>query len=79
MAQSLTVPPPGFDELPLSEQVDYVQELWKRIASRQRDVPSPEWHRDAVASARESHRSDPGASRLWNEVRAEVEAKLKRR
>jgi putative addiction module component (TIGR02574 family) len=79
MAQPLTVPPPGFDELPLSEQVDYVQELWKRIASRQRDLPSPEWHRDAVAAARESHRADPEASRSWDEVRAELEAKLKQR
>lgn len=79
MAQPLTVPPPGFDELPIDEQVDYVQELWKRIASRQRDVPSPDWHRTAVDAARASHRSDPEATRPWDEVRAELEAKLKRR
>jgi len=79
MAQPLTVPPPGFDELPLAEQVDYVQELWKRIASRQRELRSPEWHRDAVVAARDGHRADPEASRPWGEVRAELEAKLKRR
>jgi putative addiction module component (TIGR02574 family) len=79
MAQPLTVPPPGFDELPLAEQVDYVQELWKRIASRQRELRSPEWHREAVVAARDAHRSDPDASRPWDDVRAELEAKLKRR
>jgi putative addiction module component (TIGR02574 family) len=79
MAQPLTVPPPGFDELPLAEQVDYVQELWKRIASRQRELRSPEWHRAAVVAARDAHDADPGASRSWDEVREELEAKLKRR
>jgi hypothetical protein len=79
MAEPLTVPPPGFDELPVAEQVDYGQKLWKRIASRQREVRSPEWHRDAVAAARESHRADPDASRPWDDVRTELEAKLKQR
>jgi putative addiction module component (TIGR02574 family) len=79
MAQPLTVPPPGFDELPLAEQVDYVQELWKRIASRQRELRSPEWHRQAVTAARDAYRADPDASRPWDEARAELEAKLKRR
>ena len=79
MVQPLTVPPPGFDDLPLTEQVDYVQELWKRIASRQRELHSPEWHREAVSAARDAHRANPDAGRPWAEVRAELEAKLKRR
>jgi hypothetical protein len=73
------VPPPGFDDLPLAAQVDYVQELWKRIARRQGELESPEWHRAAVAAARDAHRADPEGSRPWGDVRAELEAKLKHR
>jgi hypothetical protein len=31
MGGLLTVPPPGFDELPVAEQIEYVQPLWNRI------------------------------------------------
>jgi hypothetical protein len=34
MGQPLTVPPPGFDDLPVEEKIDNVQALWKRIASK---------------------------------------------
>jgi hypothetical protein len=33
MAQPLPMPPPGFDELPVEEKIDYVQALWDRIAA----------------------------------------------
>jgi hypothetical protein len=33
MGQPLTVPPPGFDDLPVEDQIDYVQALWDRIAA----------------------------------------------
>jgi len=28
------MPPPGFDELPVDDKIDYVQLLWDRIAAR---------------------------------------------
>jgi hypothetical protein len=78
MGQPLSVPP-GFDEMPVEQKIDYVQTLWDRIfRSDHAAVPSPEWHRDEVRAAVAEHERNPGAARPWSEVRAEIEAKLKR-
>ena len=45
MAQPLTVPPPGFDDLPVEDQSDYVQALWERIAAMPDRVPVPDSHK----------------------------------
>jgi hypothetical protein len=37
-------PPPGFDDLSIDEQIDYIQSLWDRIAASPAQVPVPEWH-----------------------------------
>lgn len=77
MGQPLTVPPPGFDDLPVEEKIDYVQALWKRIASKPDDVPSPAWHIDVLRKRVEAMRSDGDRGRPWDEVRREVHARLR--
>jgi len=78
MGQPLSVPP-GFDEMPVEQKIDYVQALWKRILCKDSDrIPSPDWHRDEVRAALAEHRGNPEAARPWADVRAEIEAKLKR-
>jgi hypothetical protein len=78
MGQPLSVPP-GFDEMPVEQKIDYVQALWKRILGKDpARIPSPDWHRDEVRAALAEHQRDPEAARPWSEVRAEIEAKLKR-
>jgi putative addiction module component (TIGR02574 family) len=77
MGQPLTIPP-GFETLPVREQVQYVRALWKRIGERQQDVPSPEWHRDEVRKRLAEHQRNPGAARPWDEVRAELLARFDR-
>ncbi len=80
MGKPLTVPPPGFDELPVEKQIEYVQALWNRILRiDQADVRSPEWHESEVDAALTAHEANPGAARPWTEVRAELEEKLRRR
>lgn len=80
MGMPLTVPPPGFDELPVEEQIEYVQALWNRILRiDQADVHSPEWHEAEVDAALKAHEANPSAARPWTEVRAELEEKLRRR
>ncbi len=44
MPKTVPDPPPGFDDLPVDEQIDYVQALWDRIAATPEQVPVPEWH-----------------------------------
>ena len=71
--------PPGFDDLTVEEQLDYVQSLWDRIATRPEDLPVPDWHRRVLQERLEAHRADPGAARPWEEVRGEITEKLKQR
>jgi len=44
MSSKIPFPPPGFDELSLEDQIEYVQELWDKITSRQEPVSVPDWH-----------------------------------
>jgi putative addiction module component (TIGR02574 family) len=79
MGQPLSVPP-GFDDMPVEEKIDYVQTLWDRIFRHDHaQIPSPRWHRDEVQAALADHERDPAAARPWSEVRRELEAKLKPR
>lgn len=75
MGHALKSVPPGFDDLSVEEQIDYVQALWERIAEGQRPVTSPEWHRDVVRDRVAEYRANPEAARPWSEVRAELERK----
>jgi hypothetical protein len=46
MPKPVDIPPLGFDELTVEDQIDYVQSLWERIAATPGQVPVPEWQRD---------------------------------
>jgi hypothetical protein len=79
MGQPLSVPP-GFDEMPVEQQIDYVQNLWDRIFRHDHEqIPSPSWHREEVRAALADHERDPASGRPWAEARAELESKLKQR
>lgn len=70
-----TVPiaaPPGFDELPVEEKLDYLQTLWARIVSKPEDVPVPDWHRQIITERLAAYRAGKGSSRPWNEFREEM-------
>jgi putative addiction module component (TIGR02574 family) len=76
MAKALPLPPPGFDELPVKEKIDYVQALWDRIAAREEDVPVPEWHREILAERLASFECDPSEGRDWDDVEADLLKRL---
>lgn len=77
MPRTLLLPPPGFDDLPVEDKLDYVQSLWDRIAIHPEELPVPDWHRRVIEERLEAHRTDPGAARPWEEVRNEITEKLK--
>jgi putative addiction module component (TIGR02574 family) len=70
------VPPPGFDDLEIGEQIDYVQALWDRIAAKDDRVPVPDWHREVVDERLADLEANPEDSRPWEDVKADL---LKRR
>jgi len=77
MASNDVLPPPGFDELPVEERIDYVHGLWDRIAARPGDVPVPDWHREVVAERLAAYRDSPAEGRTWSEVREALLRKLR--
>lgn len=76
MTNQLPPPPPGFDDLPVEDQIDYVQSLWDRIAAKPDQVAVPEWHRQVLEKRLASHEENPEAARPWEEVRDEIRSKL---
>lgn len=78
MAQPLTVPPPGFDDLPVEDQIDYVQALWERIAATPDGVPVPEWHNAILDERLADLEAHPEDAVPWEQVRDELRARLRR-
>ncbi|HEX2568091.1 MAG TPA: addiction module protein [Polyangia bacterium] len=72
-------PPAGFDDLPVEEQIDYVQSLWDRIAAKPEKVPVPEWHRSIIRERLAAHQASPDEVLSWEEVRASVEQAVRDR
>ena len=79
MSKIVPVPPPGFDDLSVDEQIDFVQSLWDRIAATSEQVPVPEWHRQIIRERLASYNASPSAGRLWTDVRTDIERKLRDR
>ncbi len=72
MAQTLPIPPAGFDELPFEGQVQYIEALWDRIAAVPQNVRVPDWQRELVRERLAEYCKDPNAGRPWREVRDEL-------
>lgn len=72
MANSVQLPPPGFDELSVEEQLEYLDALWDRIAAHPERVPTPDWHRQLI----KERLASGSPSRPWSEVRRAIEEKL---
>lgn len=76
MSQAIQSPPAGFDDLSVDQQVDYVQTLWDRIAAQEERVPVPDWHQALLDQRLAEHLADPDAGRPWEQVEAELRARL---
>ena len=79
MNKPLPVPPPGFDELPVEDQIEYVQSLWDRIAATPEQVPVPEWHRNILDERLRDHDANPDAGETWDVVRERIRDGLRQR
>ncbi len=79
MPEPVAIPPPGFDELSVEEQIDYVQSLWERIAATPDQVPVPDWHRDVLDERLKDYEATPDAGESWDVVRDRLRDKLRQR
>ena len=79
MAQSLQMPPPGFDDLAVEEKIEYVQSLWDRIAVSVGELPLADWQRAILDQRLAAHRASPGEARPCGEALDDIEQRLKAR
>jgi len=79
MSKMVPIPSPGFDDLSVDEQIDFVPSLWDRIAATSEQVPVPEWHREIIRERLAAYHAVPSDGRLWADVRTDIERKLRNR
>ena len=77
MSANLKIPP-EFDALSSDEQIEFVQELWDRIAEHPDRVPVPNEHKSILDERLRAYAENPRPGREWSEVREELLAKLRR-
>ena len=76
MSNRLPLPPLGFDDLPVEDQVEYVQSLWDRIAAKPDQAPFPDWHRQVLDQRLAAREANAEMARPWDEVRDEIRSKI---
>jgi putative addiction module component (TIGR02574 family) len=79
VANPVPLPPPGFDDVSVDKQIEYVQSLWDRIAAIPEQVPIPEWHRDILDERPNEYEANPNAGESWDVVRERLRDKLRQR
>ena len=79
MSHPLPLPPPGFDDLPVEDQIDYVQSLWDHIAASVDQVPLHEWQQAILNERLAAHRRAPQESRPWEKVIEGLQHRLRDR
>ena len=72
MSSQLQIPPPGFEELSVEEQIEYVETLWGYVAFREEDVKIPEWHKEILAERMSRYRSSLEEGIPWEEFEEEL-------
>ena len=72
MSRALQVPPPGFDDLSVEEQIEYVQALWDRIAAHPERVPVPDWQRQELDRRLDDLEKNPEDGVSWEEFKTRL-------
>lgn len=74
----LTIPP-EFDQASIDERIEFVQDLWNRIAANPDDLPVPEEHLRIIEERLRESPTSPEDSLSWDEVKAHLEGISKAR
>ena len=72
MSSKLPFPPPGFDELTIDEQVEYLQALWDRIMPREGEISVPDWHMEIVQERLARYEANGIEGTPWKEFEKEL-------
>ena len=59
-------------ELPVSERVQFVEDIWDSIARTNTTVPIPQWQKDELNRRKQSYLQNPESGRTWDQVKHEI-------
>ena len=78
MTKTLRIPRPGFEELSIEEQIDYIQSLSGNASqpTHPEDIPVPDWHRKILEERLANLDENPDAGSPWEEVREAIKKHL---
>lgn len=66
----------GIDKLSLDERVILAEEIWDSIDAETANAPLTEAQKREIDRRLANHRANPGAARSWEDVEAELLARL---
>lgn len=72
MTKRVEIPPPGFDDLSVDEQIEYVQDLWDWLAARPEDIPVADWQKELAEERLRQYKANPEAVVPWAKVRSRL-------
>ena len=73
MPSPLPIPPPGFDQLSLAEQLQYVDEFLDYVTSDANPLEIPEWRRELLDERIARYRAVGTEGSTWEEFEQELE------
>lgn len=74
--QPIVADPPGFASLPKAEQIEYLQNLWDRVASEPPNLPAPASHLELVDQRLSDYRAGLSVTRDAYKILDELEQSL---
>ena len=79
MAKTVSIPPPGFEELTPDEKVQYIQDLWDYVVADVSKVPVPDWHCRILNERLAEYHAAPHEGTPWPQVRDQLLRELAER
>ena len=65
--------PDDLRQMPVSERLRLMEELWSSLAERPDALAMPQWHRDELDARLGAYRRDPSPALDWTAVKAELD------
>jgi putative addiction module component (TIGR02574 family) len=69
--------PAEIRQLPVSERLRLIEELWNSLDDEIDTLPLPDWHKAELDKRLHAHEAAPAAARPWDEVKTDVLARLR--
>jgi putative addiction module component (TIGR02574 family) len=63
-------------QLPITERLRLIEEIWDSLDSEKENLPLPEWHKAELDRRIAAYDANPESARSWVDVKADILNKL---